>query len=70
MSAPETAAASLDVLLTDAALGTGRMLRPDSSTLAFLAALAGPPGARTPTSWPRDWAGPAFRSCRCSGSPR
>ena len=44
MSAPEAAAASLDTLLTEAALGTGRMLRPDSSTLAFLAALAGSPG--------------------------
>jgi hypothetical protein len=38
------AAGSLDMLLTEAALGTGRMLRPDLSTLAFLAALADRPG--------------------------
>jgi polyhydroxyalkanoate synthase len=40
----EAAAGSLDMLLTDAALGTGRMLRPDLSTLAFLTAPAGRPG--------------------------
>jgi len=38
------AAGSLDTLLTEAALGTGRMLRPDLSTLKFLGALAGKPG--------------------------
>jgi polyhydroxyalkanoate synthase len=38
------AAGSLDTLLTEAALGAGRMLRPDLSTLTFLAALAGKPG--------------------------
>jgi len=38
------AAGSLDLLLADAALGAGRLLRPDSSTLRFLGALAGSPG--------------------------
>jgi polyhydroxyalkanoate synthase subunit PhaC len=38
------AAGSLDLLLTDATLGTGRLLRPDLSTLKFLGALAGKPG--------------------------
>jgi polyhydroxyalkanoate synthase len=38
------AAGSLDMLLADAALGAGRLLRPDLSTLKFLGALAGRPG--------------------------
>ena len=38
------AAGSLDLLLTDATLGAGRLLRPDLSTLKFLGALACKPG--------------------------
>ena len=44
VDAPVDAAGSLDMLLADAALGAGRLLRPDSSTLRFLGALAGRPG--------------------------
>ena len=44
MSAPVEAAGSLDMLLADAALGAGRLLRPDASTLKFLGALAARPG--------------------------
>jgi polyhydroxyalkanoate synthase subunit PhaC len=41
---PVEAAGSLDMLLADAALGGGRLLRPDLSTLKFLGSLAGRPG--------------------------
>jgi poly[(R)-3-hydroxyalkanoate] polymerase subunit PhaC len=41
---PVEVAGSLDMLLADAALGTSRLLRPDSSTLRFLGALARKPG--------------------------
>ena len=44
VEATADAAGSLDTLLTEAALGAGRMLRPDLSTLKFLGALAGKPG--------------------------
>ena len=44
VDAPIDSAGSLDMLLADAALGAGRLLRPDLSTLRFLGALAGRPG--------------------------
>ena len=44
VDAPVDSAGSLDMLLADAALGAGRLLRPDSSTLRFLGALARRPG--------------------------
>ena len=40
----EDAAGHLDMLLTEAGLGTTRLLRPDASTLRFLGALASRPG--------------------------